>query len=136
MLELFRGLGHQRGEAEASINLGELLFLSSAYREARGYFNEALGIARDIDTPVEEAWALEGIGLCHVQEGNLAKAPQTCDRPLSSTAHRRPEAQSVERPSSPNSMIIYGARRARSHGPRVSQVSRGITAAGRALWLR
>ena len=59
-LQLFRDLGDRHGQAGASINLGELLFLSSAYREARGYFARALSIARDINTPVQEAQALEG----------------------------------------------------------------------------
>ncbi len=31
---------------------------------------QALSIARDINMPVEEARALEGIGGCHIQEGN------------------------------------------------------------------
>ena len=47
-LELFRDLSDRHGQAGASINLGELLSLSLAYREARGYFLQALSIARDL----------------------------------------------------------------------------------------
>ena len=81
----------------ASINLGELLFLSSAYREARGYFAQALSIARDIDTPVEEARALEGIGRSHVHEGNPGQGAADLRQALA--IYRRigaPEAQRVE----------------------------------------
>jgi hypothetical protein len=33
-LQLFRDLGERAGQAEASVNLGELLYQSSGYREA------------------------------------------------------------------------------------------------------
>ena len=96
-LELFGDLGDRRGQAGASINMGELLFLSSAYREACGYFAQGLSIARDISTPVEEAGALEGIGRCHIQEENPGQG--TADLRQALAIYRRigaPEAQRVE----------------------------------------
>jgi len=96
-LELFRHLGERRGEAEASINLGQLRFLSSAHREARGYYTQALSIARDINAPVEQARALEGIGRCHSQEGNPDQGSAHLRQALA--IYRRigaPEAQRVE----------------------------------------
>jgi len=81
-LQLSRDLGDRYGHADASINLGELLFLSSAYREARGYLAQALSIARDINLPVEEARALEGIGRCHIQEGNPGQGAADLRRAL------------------------------------------------------
>ena len=69
-LQLFRDLGERYGHADTLINLGELLLLSSAHCEARGYFAQALSIASDISMPVQETRALEGIGRCHIQEGN------------------------------------------------------------------
>jgi Tfp pilus assembly protein PilF len=98
-LQLFRDLDDRHGQAWASINLGEFLFLSSAYREARSYFTKALVIARDIDTPVEEARALEGIGRCHVREGNPGQGAADLRQALD--IYRRsgaPEAQRVETP--------------------------------------
>jgi tetratricopeptide (TPR) repeat protein len=65
-----RTAGDRHGQAWALHDLGELLLLSSAYRQARGYFTQALSIARDIDIPVEQARALEGIRRCRAQEGN------------------------------------------------------------------
>jgi tetratricopeptide (TPR) repeat protein len=84
-LELFRDFGDRHGEAAASINLGELLCLSSPHREARSYYDRALSIARDINAPLEQARALEGIGRCHSQEGNLGQ----------DAAHLRQAASSV-----------------------------------------
>ena len=70
-LQLFRDLGERAGQAEASIYLGEILLQSSsAYRKACSYFTHALSIARDINTPVQEARALEGIGQSQIREGN------------------------------------------------------------------
>ena len=96
-LQLFRDLGDRRGQAEASVNLGELLLLSSAHREARGYFAQALSIARDIKAPVLEALALEGIGRSHIREGDPGQGAAHLRQALA--IYRRigaPEAQRVE----------------------------------------
>jgi tetratricopeptide (TPR) repeat protein len=100
-LELFRDLGDRHGQAGASINLGELLSLSLAYREARGYFVQALSIARDIDAPAGEAQAREGIGRSHIQEGNPGQGAKNLQQALA--VYRRigaPEAQCVRAHSS------------------------------------
>jgi tetratricopeptide (TPR) repeat protein len=85
--ELFRDLGDRHGQSGASINLGELLSLSLAYREARGYFVQALSIARDIDTP-----AGEGRGAIDLQQAlaiyRRIGAPETqCVRAPSSSSY-------------------------------------------------
>jgi hypothetical protein len=72
-----RDLGDRHGQAGASINLGELLSLSLAYREARGYFVQALSIARDIDTPAGEAQALRESDEATSKKETQAKAPET-----------------------------------------------------------
>jgi tetratricopeptide (TPR) repeat protein len=96
-LPLFRDQGDRHGQTGASINLGEILFLSSAYREARSYFAQALSITRDINTPVEEARALEGIGRCHIEEGSPSQGAAHIRQALA--IYRRlgaPEAQRAE----------------------------------------
>ena len=88
--------GRPAWSSRASINLGELLSLSLAFREARGYFVQALSIARDIDTPAGEAQAREGIGRSHIQEGNLGQGARNLQQALA--IYRRtgaPEAQRV-----------------------------------------
>jgi hypothetical protein len=65
-----------------------------AYREARGYFVQALSIARDIGTPAGEAQAREGIGRSHIQEGTPGQGAKTLQQALA--IYRRvgaPEAQ-------------------------------------------
>jgi tetratricopeptide (TPR) repeat protein len=96
-LELFRDLGERRGEAGTSINLGELRFLCSAYREARSHYDQALSIAREISAPVEQARALEGIGRCHSQEADPGQGSAHLRQALE--IYRRigaPEASRVE----------------------------------------
>ena len=84
----------------ASINLGELLSLSLAYREARGYFVQALSIARDIDTPAGESQALRESDEATSKKETQAKAPKTYNRPSRSTAASAPQRPSVRAPSS------------------------------------
>lgn len=76
-LELFRELGDRHGQAGASINLGELLLLSLDYGKARSHFLQALSIARDIDTPVEEAQALREPDEVRSRKEIQNKAPKT-----------------------------------------------------------
>ncbi|HTP16739.1 MAG TPA: helix-turn-helix transcriptional regulator [Streptosporangiaceae bacterium] len=68
-LELYRDLGDRSGEAEALNNMGELS-LASAVPGARACYERALTISIGIAAPREEARALEGIGLCHFQDGH------------------------------------------------------------------
>jgi len=81
-LELFRDLGDWHGQAGAPVNLGELLSLSLAYREARGSFVQALSIARGIGTPAGEAQAREGIGRSRIPEGNPGQGATDLQQPL------------------------------------------------------
>src|SRR5262249_916297 len=69
---LLRSERHER--AQVLNSLGELAAHTSATQQARDYHNQAIAIARDIGTPLEEARALEGIGHSHVQDGNLSRA--------------------------------------------------------------
>ena len=89
-LELFRDLGDRHCQAGASINLAGLLSLSLAYREARGYFVQALSIARDIDTPAGEAQAREGTGRATSKQETQVKAPRPTTGPRDLPPHRRP----------------------------------------------
>ena len=79
----------------ASINLGELLSLSLAYREARGYFVQALSIARDIDTPAGESQALRESDEATSKKETQAKTPETYNRPSRSTAASAPQRPSA-----------------------------------------
>jgi tetratricopeptide (TPR) repeat protein len=124
-LELFRDLGDRHGQAGASINLGELLSLSLAYREARGYFVQALSIACGIGTPAGEAQAREGIGRSHIQEGNPGQGAKNLQQALA--VYRRigaPEAQCVRAHSSSS----YD-HRGRQGGPMATAIEQASPAA-------
>jgi Tfp pilus assembly protein PilF len=69
-LEQFRDLGDRLGQAEALNNLGELLCQAQTAQRARDHHSQALAIAHEIGAPLEEARALEGIGRCHLHDGN------------------------------------------------------------------
>ena len=66
-LELFRSDGDRVGEAECLNNTGEALLGASSDPEAQSIYEQALAIAREINAPIEEARALEGIGQCHLK---------------------------------------------------------------------
>jgi Tfp pilus assembly protein PilF len=51
-----------------------LLYQSAASRQARDHHAQALAITRDIDLPLQRARALEGIGNCHLHDGNFGQA--------------------------------------------------------------
>ena len=96
-LKLFCDLGDRHGQADASINLGELLSLSSAHPSARSCHTHALGLARDVNAAFQEARALEGIGRCHIAEGNPSQGAAHLRQALA--IYRRigaPGAQHVE----------------------------------------
>ena len=96
--QLFRDIGDRHGQADASINLGELLSLSAGrHRDARSHHTQALSIARDIAASFQEARALEGIGRCRIQEGNPGQGAADLRQALG--IYRRigsPGAQRVE----------------------------------------
>jgi Tfp pilus assembly protein PilF len=72
-MEQFRDLGDRLGQAEALNNLGELLCEAPTSHQACHHHSQALAIAHEIGAPFEEARALEGIGRCHLHDGNPAE---------------------------------------------------------------
>ena len=62
-----------KARQKALNDLGELLSDSSARTDARAYHESALDTARSISSPLEEARALEGIGRCHLKQGEPDK---------------------------------------------------------------
>lgn len=81
-LQIFRDLGDQANIAEVLNYMGELALASANVDDARNHFEEALAIAASITTQPEEARALEGIGLCHLQSSHLAQAADFLRRAL------------------------------------------------------
>ncbi|MFI1162248.1 cyclophane-containing RiPP biosynthesis TPR protein HaaT [Streptomyces sp. NPDC020801] len=76
-LQIHRALGDRCGESEVLNHWGDLLQAVGEPEDARGHFDQALGLARRIRCPLEQARALEGIGRCDwVIEGPAqAEAP-------------------------------------------------------------
>ncbi len=71
-LDMYRMLGHRLGQAEVLNNLGDQLLVSDP-GQARAHYLQALDIARQISSPLEEARALEGVGNCDVQEMQITR---------------------------------------------------------------
>jgi tetratricopeptide (TPR) repeat protein/transcriptional regulator with XRE-family HTH domain len=65
-----RGIGNWSGQAETLNCLGELASRTADGRQARDYHAQALAIARELGTPLEEARALEGIGYSQLHDGH------------------------------------------------------------------
>ena len=72
-LKLYRDLHNRLGEANALNNMGELSLVSATPAEALARHNQAHAIATDIASPLEEARAQEGIGRCHLQDGQTVE---------------------------------------------------------------
>jgi tetratricopeptide (TPR) repeat protein len=72
-LAIFRDLGDRCGEAEALNNWGMLL-ISSDPPAAQERFRSALQLAKEIECPLEEARALEGLGRCGTALGTAEEA--------------------------------------------------------------
>ena len=78
-------------------SLGELSSRSAASQQARDYHSQALAIARELGAPLEEARALEGIGRCHLQDGNAREGAAQLQQALA--IYQRigaPDAQRVQ----------------------------------------
>ncbi|MFD3483760.1 cyclophane-containing RiPP biosynthesis TPR protein HaaT [Streptomyces sp. NPDC058665] len=73
-LEILTELGDRCGRAEVLNHWGSLLRSSGEPAAARRHFEQALGLARVISCPLEEARALEGIGRCDWMAGGRARA--------------------------------------------------------------
>ena len=82
---MYRDLGNRAGQAEALNYLGEVLSLSGDGQQARDHYARALAIAREINAPLEEARALEGLGHCLLRDGD----PQQPAAPVEKTAPAR-----------------------------------------------
>ena len=68
------------GEFGAGDSAGPLSDFPS-HKDGLACHTEALGLSREISAPREEADALEGIGQCHLQAGDIgAGAPICCRR--------------------------------------------------------
>jgi hypothetical protein len=68
-----------------------------------------LALARDIGTPKEEADALDGIGRCHIQAGNIATGGTYLRQALEIYRRlRSPDVQRVEK-----TLSDHGIRRGR-----------------------
>ena len=61
-LVLYQTLGQHLGVAETLNHKGTLLLASGTPQQAEAQYHLALQMAREIDTPLEEARALEGLG--------------------------------------------------------------------------
>jgi tetratricopeptide (TPR) repeat protein len=66
-LILYRELGDRLGQATALNKLGARLLDSSGYDDALNHHLQALRLAEDIHSPLEEARALEGIARCRLR---------------------------------------------------------------------
>jgi hypothetical protein len=66
-------LGARHCEADVLNSLGELSSRTAETLQARDYHSQALAIARDLDAPLEEARALEGIGHSHLRDGHIGE---------------------------------------------------------------
>jgi hypothetical protein len=65
--------GDRAGQAETLNCLGELASRTADGRQARDQHGQALAIARELGTPLEEARALQGTGRSHLQEGHASE---------------------------------------------------------------
>jgi tetratricopeptide (TPR) repeat protein len=72
---LFREVGDaQQGEAEALNATGALLAVSAGPQEALTVYRQALQLARQVDSPLEQARALEGAARCMARTDDQAAA--------------------------------------------------------------
>jgi tetratricopeptide (TPR) repeat protein len=70
---IFQSLGDFRGRAEAANNEAQVLQGTGGPRRARSRYEDALGLARDTSSPLEEARALEGAGHCALALGEMTE---------------------------------------------------------------
>ena len=63
-----------QGEAEALNSTGALVAESAGPREALGLYRQALQLARQVRSPLDEARALEGAARCAAHTGDQAAA--------------------------------------------------------------
>jgi tetratricopeptide (TPR) repeat protein len=90
-----RGIGNWSGHAETLNCLGELASRTADGRQARTYHAQALAIARQLGTPLEEARALEGIGHSHLRDGHTSEGTACLEQAL--TIYQRVAAPAARR---------------------------------------
>jgi tetratricopeptide (TPR) repeat protein len=77
--QLYADIGERLGQAEVLNSLGDLARLSPDGRDAHltqalAYYTAAAELAREINSPLEEARAIEGVGQCMFEAGALSDA--------------------------------------------------------------
>ncbi len=96
-LEMSRDAGERYNQAQVLNSLGELSTRTAASQQARDYHTQALAIARELGVPLEEARAMEGIGRCHIQDGNPGDGAAKLGRHWPSTSASEPPMPSAFR---------------------------------------
>ncbi len=81
-LQLYRDLDDRSGEAEALNNIADTVRGTAHPAQARPYYQKALEIATSIAAQLQQARALEGLGLCHSLEGNRSEAHKILSQAL------------------------------------------------------
>ena len=71
---LFREVSDAQGESEALNATGALLAVTAGPREALAAYRQALLLARQVGSPLDEARALEGAARCAARTGALPAA--------------------------------------------------------------
>jgi molybdopterin/thiamine biosynthesis adenylyltransferase len=74
--------GDRLGQAETLNCLGELASRTADGRQARDHHAQALAIARELGTPLQEARALEGIGHSHIRDGHPGEGTALLEQAL------------------------------------------------------
>jgi predicted ATPase/DNA-binding XRE family transcriptional regulator len=73
-LVIYRGLGIQRGSADALHNLAGVAFMSNQYARAGDLFGECLALYRELNDQAEVAQMLKNLGLIAKDQGNFGRA--------------------------------------------------------------
>jgi len=73
-LRLYRDLGFGGGETGVLNTMGEMCLAADSPADGRVHYEEALEVARTIESLPNQARALEGIGRCQLRDGHSAAA--------------------------------------------------------------
>ncbi|WP_405180765.1 tetratricopeptide repeat protein [Nocardia sp. NBC_01377] len=73
-LSIYRQIGSREGEAETLNDLGTLMTQIREPTKGQQFHQQALELAREMQSPLEEARAREGLARCWVQRGSPAHA--------------------------------------------------------------
>ena len=102
-LQLYRDLDDRSGEAEALNNIADMIRGTALPAQARPYYQKALEIATSIAAQLEQARALEGLGLCHTLEGDRSEGRKVLRQALAiyqriGSPRARELEQEIQRP--------------------------------------